>query len=102
MVIRWRKRRGGEWVPEDRLRAGLPAMATLVPLSVLLFGLTAQYVDGRLGIVLNLVWLFMNGIGVRSSQWYLVQIGDDNWGVGRPGSESCEFLYGRHWPFAQR
>ena len=67
MVIRWRKRRGGEWVPEDRLRAGLPALATLVPLSVLLFGLTTQYVDGRLGIALDLVWLFMNGIGVSST-----------------------------------
>lgn len=68
MVVRWRKLRGGEWVPEDRLRAGLPALATLVPLSVLLFGFTAQYVDGRLGIALNLVWLFMNGIGVSNSK----------------------------------
>ncbi|KZT74125.1 MFS general substrate transporter [Daedalea quercina L-15889] len=78
-VVRWRKRRGGEWVPEDRLRAGLPALATLVPLSVLLFGFTAQYVDGRLGIALCLAWLFMNGIGVDLSlspvNTYLVDIG---------------------------
>ncbi|TFY62814.1 hypothetical protein EVJ58_g3619 [Rhodofomes roseus] len=78
-VIKWRKRRGGEWVPEDRLRAGLPAFAILVPLSVLLFGFTAQYVDGTLGIVLNLLWLFMNGIGVDLSlspvNTYLVDIG---------------------------
>ncbi|EPS98322.1 hypothetical protein FOMPIDRAFT_147992 [Fomitopsis schrenkii] len=87
MVVRWRKRRGGERVPEDRLRAGLPAMATLVPLSVLLFGLTAQYVDGRLGIALNLVWLFMNGIGVDLSlspvNSYMVDIGR---------SRSAEFM----------
>ncbi|KAL7282885.1 hypothetical protein ACG7TL_002300 [Trametes sanguinea] len=64
VVIQWRKRRGGVWVPEDRLRATLWGAGLLVPMSVLLSGLTTQFIPGTLGIVLNLVWLFMNGIGV--------------------------------------
>ena len=35
-------------------------------MSVLLSGLTVKYVPGTPGIVLNLIWLFMNGIGVRT------------------------------------
>ena len=65
-VVQWRKRRGGEWVPEDRLRACLWGAGVFVPLSVLLSGLTVAFVPGTPGIVLNLVWLFMNGIGVRA------------------------------------
>lgn len=65
MVVKWRKRRGPDvWVPEDRLRACLWGAGVFVPLSVLLSGLTTQFVPGTLGIVLNLVWLFMNSIGV--------------------------------------
>ncbi|KAI0648497.1 MFS general substrate transporter [Trametes meyenii] len=63
-VVAWRKRRGNTWVPEDRLRASLLGAGVFVPLSVLLSGLTTQFVPGTPGIVLNLVWLFMNGIGV--------------------------------------
>ena len=63
-VITWRKRRGGVWVPEDRLRATLWGMAVFVPMSVLLAGLTTRFIPGTPGIVLNLMWLFMNGIGV--------------------------------------
>ncbi|CCM04535.1 uncharacterized protein FIBRA_06716 [Fibroporia radiculosa] len=64
VVVKWRKRRAGAWVPEDRLRATLLPGGTLVPLSVLFAGLTTQFVPGRLGIVLNLLCLFMNGLGV--------------------------------------
>ncbi|KAI0738042.1 MFS general substrate transporter [Daedaleopsis nitida] len=63
-VVQWRKRRGGVWVPEDRLRAALWGAGCFVPLSVLLTGLTIKYVPGTPGIVLNLCWMFMNGIGV--------------------------------------
>lgn len=66
-VVQWRKRRGGVWVPEDRLRAALWGAGVFVPLSVLLTGITIKYVPGTPGIVLNLCWMFMNGIGVRSS-----------------------------------
>ena len=64
-VIRWRKKRGGIWFPEDRLRAALIPFATIVPISVLAFGLVNKFVDGTLGLVLSLVCLFFNGAGVR-------------------------------------
>ncbi|KAJ6558447.1 MFS general substrate transporter [Mycena vulgaris] len=64
MVIKWRKRRGGVWVPEDRLRATLFGAATLVPLSIVLCGLLTQFVEGPLGLFLNLVCFFFNGLGV--------------------------------------
>ena len=65
-IISWRERRGGVWVPEDRLRATFWGAAVLVPGSILATGLTMQYVKGIPGICLILVWLFMNGIGVSS------------------------------------
>ena len=64
MVIRWRKKRGDKWVPEDRLRATMWGAGLLVPCSILFSGLTTQYIPGTLGLVLNLVFFFMNGIGV--------------------------------------
>ncbi|KAJ7647598.1 MFS general substrate transporter [Roridomyces roridus] len=64
VVIKWRARRGGVWVPEDRLRGTLFGAATLVPLSVLLCGLVTHYVDGPVGLVLNLILFFLNGLGV--------------------------------------
>ena len=67
MLIKWRKRRGDEWVPEDRLRASLIGAALFVPCSVLFSGLVTRYVDGPVGLVLNCVCLFVNGIGVRTS-----------------------------------
>lgn len=64
VVVRWRERRGGVWYPEDRLRATLFGALTLVPLSVFFCGLITQYIDGPLGLILNLCCLFMNGFGV--------------------------------------
>jgi hypothetical protein len=63
-VIKWRKKRKGVWYPEDRLRAALIPFASIVPLSVLGFGLVNRFVDGRLGLALSLVCLFFNGVGV--------------------------------------
>ncbi|KAI0746707.1 MFS general substrate transporter [Daedaleopsis nitida] len=63
-VVAWRKRRGGVWVPEDRLRATPWGAGLLVPMSMLLSGLTIKYVPGTPGFVLSLAWLFLNGIGV--------------------------------------
>ena len=65
ILVKWRKRRAGVWVPEDRLRASLLGAGALVPLSMLFFGIILTYVRGNLGIVLALAVLFMNGIGVR-------------------------------------
>ena len=63
-MTRYRARRKGEWVPEDRLRATLLGAALFVPVSVLSSGLITHYVEGRLGLGLNLVCLFFNGLGV--------------------------------------
>ncbi|TBU29305.1 MFS general substrate transporter [Dichomitus squalens] len=75
-VVSWRKRRGGVWVPEDRLRATFWGAALFVPGSILATGLTMKYVKGIPGICLIIVWLFMNGIGVDivltpSSSYYV-------------------------------
>ncbi|KAI0062171.1 MFS general substrate transporter [Artomyces pyxidatus] len=64
IVIKWKKRRGGQWVPEDRLRGAKGGMLFFVPVSVLLAGVVTKYVGGTPGIVLNLVCLFVNGLGV--------------------------------------
>ncbi|KAJ6495679.1 MFS general substrate transporter [Mycena vitilis] len=64
VVIKWRQRRGGVWVPEDRLRATLFGGAVLVPLSVILCGLITHFIPGPLGLSLNLFCFFLNGVGV--------------------------------------
>jgi len=63
-VIKWRKKRKGQWYPEDRLRAALIPFAVIIPLSVLTFGLVNKFVDGNLGLALSLVCLFSTGLGV--------------------------------------
>ena len=65
LVVHYRKKRGGDWYAEDRLRATLPGALLLVPLSVLMCGILTQYVPGTLGLVLNLFCLFLNGLGVN-------------------------------------
>lgn len=67
VIVRWREKRNGRLVPEDRLRAALPGALILLPLSVLLSGVFTHYVPGTLGLVLNTVCLFVSGIGVRVS-----------------------------------
>ncbi|KAI9453731.1 major facilitator superfamily domain-containing protein [Russula earlei] len=79
VVVGWRKKRNGRWVPEDRLRAALPGAFVLLPLSVLLSGVFTHYVPGTTGLVLNAVCLFVSGIGVRNtptaqSMWFLTPI----------------------------
>ncbi|KAF9460890.1 MFS general substrate transporter [Collybia nuda] len=78
LVVRYRERRGGVWYPEDRLRVTVFAAATFVPLSSLFFGLLHKYVGGTVGLVLNLICLFMNGVGVQMvlgpTSAYLVDI----------------------------
>ncbi|KAF8162628.1 MFS DHA1 amino acid exporter [Crassisporium funariophilum] len=66
IVVRYRKKRGGIWYPEDRLRATLSGALIFVPLSVLISGLLTEYVPGKLGLILNLICLFANGIGVNT------------------------------------
>ncbi|PPR00921.1 hypothetical protein CVT26_015531 [Gymnopilus dilepis] len=64
-VIYWRKKRGGVWYPEDRLRAALIPFALIVPMPLVIYGLANQFIDGTPGLVTCLVCLFVNGIGVE-------------------------------------
>ena len=64
VVVRWREKRNGRLVPEDRLRAALPGALILLRLSVLLSGVFTHYVPGTLGLVLC---IFVSGIGVRTA-----------------------------------
>lgn len=69
--MRYRAQRGGIWYPEDRLRVTLIGASTLVPLSVLIYGFVPQIVeDKRIGLVLDLACLFMNGLGVGGQSTY--------------------------------
>ncbi|KAF9443137.1 hypothetical protein P691DRAFT_788420, partial [Macrolepiota fuliginosa MF-IS2] len=61
IVIRYKAKRG-EWYPEDRLRASL--FGCFIPITVLASALITKYIPGRLGLTLNLICLFTNGIGV--------------------------------------
>ncbi|KAG2756972.1 MFS general substrate transporter [Suillus brevipes Sb2] len=74
MIEKWKARRKGIRVPEDRLRAALVG-GLLVPLSVCLSGLITMYIAGPLGLVLNLLCFFMNGIGM---EFVLTPIGSYN------------------------
>jgi len=69
IIRKWRKKRAGKWVAEDRLRTALFGAIWLVPLSTVLFGVANAYVDGTPGLVLCLVSLFINGIGVSSEDF---------------------------------
>lgn len=61
---KWRKKRRGVWSPEDRLRATWIGGLFMVPLSVGVSGLLTAYVGGPIGLLLNLLCLFVNGMGV--------------------------------------
>ncbi|KAJ7131059.1 MFS general substrate transporter [Mycena epipterygia] len=63
-VIKYRALRDGIWVPEDRLRGAQLGAISLVPLSILASGFITTFVPGRLGLVLNLICFFVNGVGV--------------------------------------
>ena len=64
MIKKWRKKRAGKWVAEDRLRAALVSAVCFTPPSVALFGIANAYIKGTPGLVICLVCLFTNGIGV--------------------------------------
>ena len=66
-VIEWRERRAGVWVPEDRLRVTLFGALCGVPLGLVLSGLITENIQGTPGIVLNLICVFVHGVGVSPS-----------------------------------
>lgn len=62
VIVRWKRKRGGIWYPEDRLRATL--FGTFLPLAVVLSAVITKYVPGSVGLALNLVCLFFTGVAV--------------------------------------
>ncbi|OJA12283.1 hypothetical protein AZE42_11056 [Rhizopogon vesiculosus] len=64
VVRKWRARRKGVWYPEDRLRATWIGGLFMVPMSIGASGLLTTYVGGPIGLSLNLLCLFINGMGV--------------------------------------
>ncbi|KAG2131233.1 major facilitator superfamily domain-containing protein [Suillus bovinus] len=64
IIRKWQKKRKGAWSPEDRLRATWMGGLFMVPLSIGVSGLLIAYVDGPIGLALNLLCLFINGVGV--------------------------------------
>ncbi|KAG1768300.1 major facilitator superfamily domain-containing protein [Suillus occidentalis] len=64
VLRRWREKRKGVWCPEDRLRATWIGGLFMVPLSIGASGLITTYVGGSIGLALNLLCLFTNGLGV--------------------------------------
>ncbi|KAG2108054.1 major facilitator superfamily domain-containing protein [Suillus discolor] len=63
VVKRWREKRRGAWCPEDRLRAAWIG-GLIVPLSIGASGLITTYIGGPIGLTLNILCLYANGLGV--------------------------------------
>ncbi|XP_006459045.1 hypothetical protein AGABI2DRAFT_66467 [Agaricus bisporus var. bisporus H97] len=61
MVIHYKAKRQ-YWYPEDRIRAAL--FGAYLPITVFASAYVTEYIAGRLGIILNLVIFFFNGVGV--------------------------------------
>ncbi|KAG2108051.1 major facilitator superfamily domain-containing protein [Suillus discolor] len=66
VVRRWREKRKGMWCPEDRLRAAWIGGLFIVPLSIGASGLITTYIGGPVGLTLNILCLYANGVGVDS------------------------------------
>jgi MFS family permease len=69
VIVASRKKYGGAWIPEDRLRASVFGIAFIVPVSLILCGVIVTRVGNTTGIILNLVCLFINGVGVSATVW---------------------------------
>ncbi|KAG1899963.1 major facilitator superfamily domain-containing protein [Suillus fuscotomentosus] len=65
VVRRWREKRRGAYCPEDRLRATWIGGLLIVPLSIGASGLITTYIGGPIGLALNILCLYANGVGVE-------------------------------------
>ncbi|KAG1778318.1 major facilitator superfamily domain-containing protein [Suillus placidus] len=66
VVRRWQEKHKGVWCPEDRLRATWIGGLFMVPLSIWASGLITTYIGGPIGLVLNMLCLYVNGVGIDS------------------------------------
>ncbi|KIJ66096.1 hypothetical protein HYDPIDRAFT_27289 [Hydnomerulius pinastri MD-312] len=65
VVRKWRRKRFGQWIPEDRLRVVSFGSLIIVPFSLIAYASATTYVRGPLGLALSLLTTFMNGIGMN-------------------------------------
>ncbi|KAG1890704.1 major facilitator superfamily domain-containing protein [Suillus fuscotomentosus] len=63
VVRRWREKRRGTWCPEDRLRATWIGGLFIVPFVYRASGLITTYIGGPIGLALNILCLYANGVG---------------------------------------
>ncbi|KAF2084682.1 MFS general substrate transporter [Saccharata proteae CBS 121410] len=59
-VKKWIKLRGGERVPEDRIRSALPALGVVIPACILIYGWSIEEAKG--GIPLPVIVMFVQGV----------------------------------------
>jgi hypothetical protein len=51
-------------LPEDRLIVAFVGAILLVPVPILVFGLASNFLEGKVGIIVTVVCLFIGGAGV--------------------------------------
>ncbi|KAG2040350.1 major facilitator superfamily domain-containing protein [Suillus americanus] len=85
IVRRWREKRRGVWCPEDRLRATWIGGLFIVPLSIGASGLITTFIGGPIGLALNILCIYTNGVGVD-----LVMIPISSYNVDVVHSRSAE------------
>ena len=47
----------------------------------MIFGLTTQFLPGKVGLVINLLCLFMNGAGVRTNEHFYLSLPEKSLGM---------------------
>ncbi|GAA6017760.1 hypothetical protein JCM10207_000488 [Rhodosporidiobolus poonsookiae] len=60
----WLKKRNGQYVPEDRLKATLLGGGIVLPGSVLALGWVLDRVGGKVGLAWTVILLFVDGVGL--------------------------------------
>ena len=60
ITIKWKAKRGGNRIPEDRLRSALPFMGAVIPCCMLIYGWSIEKRFG--GIALPVIMMFFQGV----------------------------------------
>ena len=66
IVVAARKKRGGVWIPEDRLQAALLGAGVFAPCSILFAGIFLHLMHNTAGLILVCICFFFNGLGVSA------------------------------------
>ncbi|XMA12925.1 hypothetical protein WAI453_005716 [Rhynchosporium graminicola] len=60
ITIKWKAKRGGTRIPEDRLRSAIPFMGVVIPFCMLIYGWSIEKRFG--GIALPVIMMFFQGV----------------------------------------